>query len=115
MAEASRLDKRRARQRDAALKKAMARRQARAKLREQCKSGEVRWYDLIAGRLDEWEDEVAGWRLEQLLRVIPGLGPVVSHEVIEAFVASPRMKVSALTFERREQLAKLVADALGAS
>lgn len=115
MAEASRLEKRRARQRDAALKKAMASRLVRADLRAKCKSGEVDPLALVAGRLDEWEDQVTGWRLEQLLRMVPRLGPVASHEVIEAFVASPRMKVSALTFERREQLAQLIAEALGGS
>lgn len=112
MADASRLHDRRRRQREAALKVAMKRRERRAELRRKVKSGQVDALDLVAGRLDEWEDDVAGWRLDQLLRVVPGCGSVTTHEVIEAFVASPRMKVSGLTFERREQLASLLADAL---
>lgn len=113
MAGPSRLEARKQRQREAALGVAMERRKRRAKLRAQLRSGEVDVMDLVAGRLDEWEDDIAGWRLDQLLDVVPGCGAVTAHEVIEAFVASPRMKVRALTYERREQLAGLLADALG--
>lgn len=113
MAETSRLEARRQRQREAALAIGMKRRDRRAKLRAKCRSGEVDSLALVAGRLDEWEDDVAAWRIDQLLSMVPGCGAVTTHEVLEAFAASPRMKVSGLTFERREQLAQLLAEALG--
>lgn len=112
MAGMDRLDERKARQRTAALEASKRRRARRKELREQLRQGKLDPLAMVAGRLDAYEDDIAGWRLEQMLRVIPGVGSVTVHEIIEAFVASPRMKVRGLSYERREQLARLVADAL---
>ena len=80
-----------------------------AKLR----SGEVAPLALIAGRLDEWEADIAGWRLEQLLAVIPGCRLGDAARAIGGVRGQPPDEgVRALTYERREQLARLVADAL---
>ena len=112
MADMSRLDERRERQRLAALEVSHARRARRKELRGKLRTGELDPLAMVAGRLDDYEDDIAGWRLEQLLKVIPGVGSVTLHEILEAFVASPRMKVRGLSYERREQLARLVANAL---
>jgi len=112
MGDISRLEERKQRQREAALEVSRERRARRKELRGKLRSGEADPLAMVAGRIDDYEDDIAGWRLEQMLRVIPGVGSVTMHEILEAFVASPRMKVRGLSYERREQLARIVADAL---
>lgn len=108
-----RLGDSRRRQQLAALEKSKRVRARRKQVRALARSGQLDPIALIAGNLDEWEDDVAGWRIEQLLDVVPGVGAVTKQEVFYVFAVSPRTKVRALTYERRAKLAKLLADALG--
>ena len=99
-------------QRRAALELANRSRQDRKVLRNQIKSGEVDPLDLIGARLVDQESLIEGWSLRQLLRATPGIGEVLLHEILAVFQASPQMKVRALSYARREQLAKLAAQAV---
>lgn len=99
-------------QRRAALDVANRRRSERKVLKQQIKSGQVDPLDLIGARLVDQESLIEGWSLRQLLAVTPGIGEVLMHEILEVFQASPTMKVRALSYARREQLAKLAAQAV---
>lgn len=98
---------RRDRQLALARKKAIARRQRRAQLRAACKEKKIDAIALVRGDLEEWEDDIAGWRLEQLLRIIPGIGSATAQEIYEVGKFSPRHLVSALAPARRAELARL--------
>ena len=100
-------------QRDHALAVANAVRKRRAELKEAMKRGEVDPVALVAGTLEEYEPDIARWRVEQLLRSLPGIGPATMQEILLVFRASPTQKVSAFSYERRQHLARLVAQALG--
>ena len=69
---------------------------------------------MIAGRVQdprisaEVEAIIEKWKVSTLLRAIPGVGEVRAHEVMVAARLSPRTRVSALSFERRKELAGLV-------
>lgn len=99
------------RQRLAALEASKRVRARRKELRLAVKAGDIDPLKLIAGELDEWEDDIAAWRVEQLLRIVPSVGSVTLQEILTAFQISPRAKVRAMTYKRRGDLAKLVADA----
>jgi hypothetical protein len=98
---------RRKRQLALARQKSIARRQRRSKLRFACKSGEVDPIALLRGELEEWEDDIAGWRLEQLVMIVPGIGSATAQEVYEVGKFSPRQLVSSLSSARRAELARL--------
>lgn len=95
------------RQLAAAREKGVARRQRRSQLRKACKSGGVDAIKVVAGKHEEWEDDIAGWRVEQLLRIVPGIGSSTSQEIYEVGKFSPRQLVRSLNPGRREQLAEL--------
>lgn len=99
---------RRDRQLAAARAKAIARRQRRAWIRAACKDGRIDPIKLVAGKYEEHEDDLAGWKLEQLLRIVPGIGSATSAEIYEVGPFSPRQLVSSLSPQRRERLAELV-------
>lgn len=71
-------------------------------------------FDVIRGTIkdaelaSEVEAIVVRWRLMPLLRSVPGIGPVRAQEVLTVFRASPRVRLGALSWERRAALADLV-------
>lgn len=73
-------------------------------------------YDLIASRLEmpdpkvaeQLETIVSRWRVDKLVRAVPGMGPSRTQEVLAIFAVSPRQRVGALSMERRLELSKLV-------
>lgn len=91
----------------AALKKANAVRARKKELRERLKRGDLDPIKLLRGGYPKWESVIAEWRVEYLVKIIPGIGVVTAQEVYEVMRLSPSTRVQALIPERREQLAKL--------
>lgn len=99
---------RRKQQRSAALKKATEARREIARFRAAIRSGEIDSIDLIAGQLEDCEPRINRWRLETLLKIIPGIGSSTAQEIYEVGPFSPTQLVSSLSPERRARLAQLV-------
>jgi hypothetical protein len=108
----------RAAQRERALAMANETRQRGKKVREALRQRRLDPFALIAGTTTDVvgdpelanavEETVANWTLEKVLGNTPGVGPVRRHEILSVFRASPRMRLGALTYARRAELAKLV-------
>lgn len=99
------------RQRQAALEKANAARAERKRIRNMVKSGKLDGIKLIEGHYADHEDTILRWRLDQIVPLIPGIGAVSAQEIWEVGRFSPRMKLSALSPQRRKELAGLCAEA----
>lgn len=102
MGELSRLNESRRRN----LQKAIEVRQRRAELKRLVKDGEIDAITLIRGDT-EHEELIAGWRLEQLVPIVPGIGTVTANEIYAVGPFSPAQKVRSLNRSRRERLAQL--------
>lgn len=103
---------RRRKQRLQGLDRANEVRRIRADLREAMKAGNVDPIALLAGELEPYEEIIEGWRLEPLLHSIPGIGSAVATEIYMVGKFSPNMRVRALSKSRREELARLCAQAV---
>lgn len=101
-----------ARQRRAALEKAWARKRQRSALRKRLKAGELDAWALIRGEVAEYEEDIKTYTLQQLLQIIPHIGPARVHEVLATFKASPMLRVRALSDERRVELARIARSAV---
>lgn len=99
---------RRNKQRSAALDKARAVRSEIARFRSAIRSGEIDGFKLVEGRLEEHEERIARWRLETLLKLIPGIGSSTAQEIYEVGPFSPTQLVGSLSPQRRARLAQLV-------
>jgi hypothetical protein len=103
-------------QREAAWKRSAQVRAENKVVRLMLKNKQLDGYDLIAGRLDlpepdvvkELEAIVSRWRIDKVVRAVPGMGASRTQEVLSIFSASPRQRLGALSMERRLELSKLV-------
>ena len=64
--------------------------------------------DLVKGNIPEFEELIATWSIERLLRACPRIGPVRSHEILEAAQVSPRAEVRKLSYAKRAELARML-------
>ncbi len=94
-----------------AMTKATRTRVLRAELKRQMRAGETLFVDVMAGH-DEWEPWVRNMRIDTLLMAVPGVGEVTKNDVLEALKLEGRVVLQAMTFERRGEIARLVAYAL---
>lgn len=101
-------------QRMAALAKGNAVRKRNALVKQLLKERKVTPEDLIAGTIadddvaEALEQAIRSWPVKRLVLAVPGIGDTRSQEVLAVFRCSPRTVVSALSFERRAELAGLV-------
>ena len=104
-------------QRMRALALANQRRQDNKRVKIALREGKLDAYDVIAGKLadvipdrelaDRLTQLTDRWTLEHTVRSVRGVGPVRAKEILVAMSASPRARLGALTFARREKLAYL--------
>lgn len=94
-------------QQNKALSRAAAARKARIALKAQMRRGEIDPFALLRGEYEEHEKGLRTWRLEDIVKAIPGIGPATAHEIFELMPASPAQRMHSLTMERRDRLARL--------
>lgn len=87
--------------RKAALQKAAEARQARAELRQQIKSGELSFADVM-NKADD--PIVARMKVETLLESLPGFGKAKAAKVMEELQISESRRVQGLGARQREML-----------
>jgi hypothetical protein len=88
-------------QRTAALEKAAAARQARAKLREQIKKGDKSFADVMK---DASNPVVARMKVTTLLESLPGFGKAKAAKIMSELEISESRRVQGLGARQREQL-----------
>ena len=88
-------------QRAAALEKAAAARQARAKLREQIKKGDISFAEVMKQSADP---VVARMKVSTLLESLPGFGKAKAHKIMAELEISESRRVQGLGARQREQL-----------
>lgn len=91
------------------LRRANEVRARRKELKEKVRAGEVDAIALVAGRLELWEPVIEPWKIDMLLRMVPGIGPSTAQEIYEVGRFVPTLRVGALSPERRARLAELCA------
>jgi hypothetical protein len=93
---------------DYARDRSIAIRKRRAELKRLIKAdGPMDSIRLVAGGYPEWEEDIATWRLEQLLKSIPYIGDATRAEIYAVGKFSPRQTLQALSPTRRRELARL--------
>lgn len=104
---------RRDEQREWGLQKANAVRLRRKAIKEAIREGTMDPIRLVRGDYEEHEADIARWKIESLLAVVPGIGPATAQEIYEVGQFSPIQRVRTLSMERRDQLARLCAQGMG--
>ena len=97
-------------QRNAGIERANAARKAKKALRMAVKANLIEDLELVKGNLPEYEPLIVKWPVERLLLLCRDIGPVRCDEILAAMKMSARKKVGALSYERRETLARLVVE-----
>jgi len=88
--------------------RSIATRKRRAELKRLVKpDGPMDAIRLVGGQYPDWEEDIATWRLEQLLKAVPYIGDATRTEIYTVGKFSPRQQVSALSPTRRRELARL--------
>jgi hypothetical protein len=88
-------------QRTAALEKAAAARQARAKLREEIKGGKISFAEVMKQSADPI---VARMKVSTLLESLPGFGKAKAAKIMSELEISESRRVQGLGARQREQL-----------
>jgi hypothetical protein len=100
-----------------ALRIANERRKQDALVKRLFTNGKLDALAAIAGKLDdpevaaEVEAVISRWPLDKVLRAVPKIGPARAYEILTVFRAPPSVRLRALSYERRSQLAHLAAEA----
>ena len=89
-------------QRTSASAKAVANRRRRAAVKEQLRSGQMMWEDLL--RLARVDDVVAALRVEDSLSCLPGVGPARLRKFMSQARISPTRRLRGLGARQRELL-----------
>jgi len=88
--------------------KSIAIRKRRSELKRLIKAdGPMDAIRLVAGGYPDWEEDIATWRLEQLLKAIPYIGDATRAEIYAVGKFSPRQQIAALSPTRRRELSRL--------
>jgi hypothetical protein len=90
-------------QRAAALAKAAEARRVRAALREELRTGEATFADVL-GRDDD--ELIAGMKVKAILTALPGLGKVKSFRLMERLGIADNRRVRGLGAQQRKALLK---------
>ncbi|GAA0995302.1 guanylate kinase [Subtercola frigoramans] len=92
----------------AASRAAVAARRARAAVKSAIVSGARTAMDVVQTGLDEPGSAEAGLRVRELLRCIPGLGPVRADKVLDTLAISPSKRLGGLGKHQRVKLVEYV-------
>ena len=95
-----------------ALERAHWVRSARAKLRQAIKASKVDGYAVLAGEDATWETIAREVKAKPMLRMLKGVGPATATDLLARLQIEEEIKLKALTFERRAQMADLLHEAM---
>lgn len=92
------------------LEKAQRARRAKAALREAIKSRDVDDLEVLRGD-SRYENLVCGWPVERLLLIMRRIGRDRATDVLDFARVRPTTKLGTLSYAKREELVRLVAEA----